>query len=104
MTDSWETSSTGIPDSKQVTKPDPQLSSTIASSIAPGYVPISAPGWGAMASIIPDTIQVDLDEALGISAYVKRGDRHKLASKDLERLVTNITSPLENTQILGPRL
>ena len=95
MTDSKDTSSAGTPDSKQGNKPDPQLSSTIASSIAPGHVPISAPGWGAMASIIPDTIQLDLDEALGISAYVKRGDRHKLASKDLERLVTNITSPLE---------
>ena len=48
-----------------------------------------------MASIIPDTIVIDLDEALGISTYVKRADRGALASKDLERLVTNLTKPLE---------
>ena len=59
-----------------------------------GYTNIVASGWSA-SSIIPDTIQIDIDEALGISAYVKRADRAALASKDLERLVTNITKPLE---------
>lgn len=87
-----------IPD----TKPDPadiklniQPDTNQVPALASGYVPISAPGWGSLASIIPDTIELDLDEALGISAYVKRDDRDKLSSKDLERLVTNLTAPLE---------
>ena len=82
------------------TKPDPadiklNIQTNQDPALASGYVPISAPGWGSLASIIPDTIELDLDEALGISAYVKRDDRDKLSSKDLERLVTNLTAPLE---------
>ncbi len=76
-------------------KPDPQKSTIVTQAGAAQYTTIQAPGWGNMASIIPDTIELDIDEALGISAYVKRADRAKLAPKDLERLVTNITTPLE---------
>ena len=84
----------GETESKPESKPDPQKSSILNAPTA-GYTTIQAPGWGSMASIIPDAIAIDLDEALGISAYVKRANRAKLAPKDLERLVTNLTKPLE---------
>ena len=66
-----------------------------SSHVPQGYTAIQAPGWASMASIIPDSVTITLDEALGISAYVKRADRAAMSPKDLERLVTNIVTPLE---------
>ena len=93
MTNYWEHQASDTDQDEDV-KPDPdtKLDPDIKPDpLAPRHVAISVLGWKYFASIIPDTIEIDLDEAL-----VKSNDRtSKLSSKGLERLVTNITSPLK---------